>query len=68
MHINKLPDDHPEKKKFQDFTSWMEEGKVDMSNVAIIYQNEEHREVHAARDIKKGDTVLTVPLNMCMTV
>ena len=39
----------------------MQKGNVDMSKMKLIYMSDGHREMNAACDIKKDETVITVP-------
>ena len=38
-----------------------------MSKIELVYQDEDHRSVIAAKDIKAGETVTVIPENMLLT-
>ena len=46
--------------------SWLKTNKVNVSKLKIMYQDEGHREMCAAKNIKKGETVLTIPDNLIL--
>ena len=65
---NKLPHDHPERKRFQDLLGWMKEGGADFSKLKLAFYSENNRGVHTLRDIKIGEQVLFVPDNLLITL
>lgn len=40
---------------------WVRDGGAHISNVKIRYYGVNYRAIHATRDIKKGESVLTIP-------
>ena len=40
---------------------WLKEGGSIFDKLKIRYYTEDYRGVHAARDIKKGETILLIP-------
>lgn len=65
---NKLPHDHPERKRFQKLLDWMSKNGADFSKLKLRYYTEDYRGVHAKQDIKNGEVVLYVPLNCIITL
>lgn len=59
---NKIPKEHPERKRFQTLLDWMEEGGAQFDKLKLRYYSENYRGVHAKQDIKNGETILLVPL------
>jgi hypothetical protein len=58
---NFLPPDHPERLRFEKMLKWLSDGGSKFDKLKIRYYGPEYRGVHAARDIKKGETILLVP-------
>lgn len=56
-----LPEDHPERKRFDTLFKWMKEGGSKFDKLKLRWYAEDYRGVHAARDMKKGETILYVP-------
>ena len=65
---NKLPLDHPERKRFQQLLDWMDAGGADHSKLKLRFYSANYRGVHAKCDIKAGETVLHVPLEQIITL
>jgi hypothetical protein len=63
-----LPPEHPERKRFQNLLNWMKKENADFSKLKLRYYTENYRGVHAAMNIKNGETVLYVPLNLIITL
>ena len=59
---NKLPADHPTRKRFNNLIEWMGKGGADYSKLKLVFYTEFYRGVHAIQNIKCGDPVLFVPL------
>jgi len=59
---NRLPADHPERKRFGQLLDWMAEGGADSSKMKLRFYSANYRGVHSNVDIKAGETVLYVPL------
>jgi hypothetical protein len=58
---NSIPIDHPERARFEKLLKWLKEGGSEFEKLKIRYYTADYRGVHAARDIKKGETILYVP-------
>ena len=58
---NSIPVDHPERQRFEKLLVWLKEGGSIFDKLKIRYYTADYRGVHAARDIKKGETILLVP-------
>lgn len=52
--------------KFTELTEWMTEEGAEFSKLKIIYESNTNRIVRAAKDIKKGETILKVPDACCV--
>ena len=65
---NSLPADHPEKQRFDRLLKWLSDGGSEFGKLKIRYYTADYRGVHAARDIKKGETVLFVPKAQIITL
>jgi hypothetical protein len=63
-----LPPEHPERKRFQVLLDWMQKEKADFSKLKLRYYTENYRGVHASMNIKNGETVLYVPLDLIITL
>ena len=46
----------------------MSQGGADYSKLKLVYYTEDNRGVHALRDIKMGEQILFVPLNLLITL
>ena len=60
--------DHPERKRFETLLKWLKDGGSEFDKLKIRYYTENYRGVHAARDIKKGETILYVPKEQIITL
>ncbi len=60
--------DHPERQRFETLLKWLKEGGSEFDKLKIRYYTENYRGVHAARDIKKGETILFVPKEQIITL
>ena len=56
-----------EKAKFDRFFAWLKENGAEFDKLKIRYYSQDYRGVHAARDIKKGETILHIPRGMLMS-
>lgn len=65
---NALPRSHPERKGFESLVDWLNKGGADTSKLKLKFYSENHRGVHAAVDIKEGESVLFVPRMNMITV
>jgi tetratricopeptide (TPR) repeat protein len=52
---NKLPVDHPERKRFQNLLDWLKDGGSEFDKLKLRFYSENYRGVHAARDIKERE-------------
>jgi len=57
-----------EKKKFERLIDWMQAGGAYTEKLDLRYYAENFRGVHAASDIKAGETILFVPFNLIFTL
>ena len=53
--------DNPERQRFEKLLKWLKEGGSNFDKLKIRYYTADYRGVHAARDIKKGETILYIP-------
>lgn len=58
---NSLPNDHPEKQRFNRMLEWLASGGSKFDKLKIRFYSPDYRGVHASRDIKKGEIILFVP-------
>lgn len=65
---NSIPVDHPERQRFEKLLKWLKEGGSEFGKLKIRYYTADYRGVHAARDIKKGETILFVPKEQIITL
>lgn len=65
---NSLAIDHPERKRFERMLQWLKDGGSNFDKLKIRYYTADYRGVHAARDIKKGETILFVPKEQIITL
>ena len=56
-----IPEDHPEKVRFNRLIQWLRDGGSKFEKLKIRFYSADYRGVHAARDIKKGEIILYVP-------
>lgn len=47
---------------------WMKSGGAEFDKLKLRYYTEDYRGVHAARNIKKGETILYVPKDQLLTL
>jgi len=57
-----------EKERFETMFGWMVEGGANYDKLKVRYYAPDYRGVHAAKDIKKGETILYVPKNEIITL
>lgn len=57
-----------EKKRFDRLFSWMKKDGADFEKLKMRYYAPDYRGVHAAREIKKGETILYVPKKEIITL
>ena len=57
-----------EKERFEAMFTWMKEGGSLFDKLKLRYYAPDYRGVHAARNIKKGETILYVPKNEIITL
>lgn len=57
-----------EKDRFEVMFNWMREGGALFDKLKLRYYAPDYRGVHAARNIKKGETILYVPKNEIVTL
>lgn len=60
--------DHPERQTFTNMDNWLLSQGSTQTKLKMRFYSEDYRGVHAARDIKKGETVLFVPKNALMSL
>lgn len=65
---NSIAIDHPERARFEKLLKWLKEGGSEFEKLKIRYYTADYRGVHAARDIKKGETILYVPKEQIITL
>ena len=63
-----IPEDDPERMRFETFFDWMKEGGANFDKLKLRYYGPDYRGVHAARDIKKGEQILYVPKKELITL
>ena len=57
-----------EKDRFDALFKWMKEEGADFTKLKLRYYAPDYRGVHAARDIKKGEIIVYVPLKEIITL
>lgn len=57
-----------EKDRFEVMFDWMKDGGAIFDKLKLRYYAADYRGVHAARDIKKGETILYVPKQEIITL
>jgi histone-lysine N-methyltransferase SETD3 len=65
---NTIAKDHPERSRFETLLDWLKRGGSEFGKLKIRYYSADYRGVHAARDIKKGETILYVPKEQIITL
>lgn len=65
---NSIAKEHPERQRFEKLLEWLKEGGSEFDKLKIRYYSDDYRGVHAARDIKKGETILYVPKHQIITL
>lgn len=63
-----LPLDHPERIRFNELFNWMKQGGSQFDKLKLRYYTTDYRGVHAAKNIKKGETILYVPKHQLLTL
>jgi hypothetical protein len=63
-----VPVEHPERQRFEQLLKWLRDGGSQFDKLKIRYYSADYRGVHAARDIKKGETILYVPKEQIITL
>ena len=57
-----------EKERFETMFTWMLENGANFDKLKVRYYAPDYRGVHAAKDIKKGETILYVPKHEIITL
>ena len=57
-----------EKQRFDALFDWMKTDGAEFNKLKLRYYAPDYRGVHAARDIKKGETIVYVPLKEIITL
>jgi len=57
-----------EKARFETLFDWMRNDGAEFDKLKVRYYAPDYRGVHAAREIKKGETILYVPLKEIITL
>lgn len=65
---NRVGVEDPERARFEKLLQWLKEGGSQFDKLKIRYYTADYRGVHAARDIKKGETILYVPKHQIITL
>ena len=60
--------DAEEKERFEKLFKWMTKDGANFDKLKMRYYGPDYRGVHAARDIKKGETILYVPKKEIITL
>ena len=63
-----IPSTHPEVQRFDRMLKWLKDGGSQFDKLKIRYYTADYRGVHAARDIRKGETILYVPKEQIITL
>ena len=63
-----IPLDHPERTRFNAMFDWLKNDGAQFDKLKLRYYTEDYRGVHASRAIKKGETLLLVPLKDLLTL
>ena len=54
-------EDHPDWERFKALYRWMRLGGADIGKAALKYYKENHRGIHAAKDLTKGEKIMSIP-------
>ena len=54
--------------RFDKMLKWLKDGGSQFDKLKIRYYAEDYRGVHAARDIRKGETILYIPKEQIITL
>ena len=65
---NTLSKEDPEFQRFQRMLDWLKEGGSAYEKLKIRFYGPDYRGVHAAKDIRKGETILFVPKHQIVTL
>lgn len=57
-----------EKERFETMFRWMKDGGANFDKLKLRYYGPDYRGVHAARNIKKNETILYVPKSEIITL
>lgn len=57
-----------EKERFDKLFDWMRKDGAEFEKLKLRYYAPDYRGVHAARDIKRGETIVYVPLEELITM
>jgi hypothetical protein len=57
-----------EKARFETLFDWMKQDGSEFDKLKVRYYAPDYRGVHAAREVKKGETILYVPLKQIITL
>jgi len=60
--------DHPERQRFERLLAWLKSGGSIFNKLKIRYYTADYRGVHAARNVKRGETILYVPKEQIITL
>lgn len=60
--------DHPERLRYNQMLEWLHKGGAQFDKLKLRYYSDDYRGVHAARNIRKDETILFVPLKMLLTL
>jgi hypothetical protein len=63
-----IPKDHPERKKIQNFTRWLQSSGADSKKLKIRFLSEDNRCVYSSKDISQGEQVLFIPHQSLISV
>ena len=63
-----LSKDNPEVMRFDKMMKWLSDGGSKFDKLKIRYYGQDYRGVHAARDIKQGETILYIPKEQIITL
>jgi len=62
------PSDAKGKQKLAALLKWGYENGIDSSNMKVVYYGPDFRGVHAARRIRKGDIIVSIPEGVLLTI
>jgi histone-lysine N-methyltransferase SETD3 len=63
-----IPEDHPQQTIIKNMLNWLKEGGSTYDKMKIRFYSADYRGVHAAKNIKKGETILHVPKEQVITL